>query len=103
MIMMDRGDRNTGNTAYREENYVGGSEVSGRMSLYSSLVPSYLSVILVSDDSYSVEKKALCIFNYCNSFKFSMAEKQLRFSTCLLSFFLLLLPAAPHPPFSIVL
>lgn len=32
MIVMDRGEMNTGNTAYREENYVG-SEVSVRMSL----------------------------------------------------------------------
>lgn len=85
--MMDRGEMNTGNIVYREENYVGRSEVSGRMSLQSSLVPSYLSVVLVFDDCYSVEKKALCIFKSCNSLKFSMAEKQLRFSTCLPFFF----------------
>lgn len=33
IIMVDRGEMNTGNIAYREENYVGRSEVSGRMSL----------------------------------------------------------------------
>lgn len=96
--MMDRGEMNTGNT-------VGNSVVSGRMSLLSSLVPSYLCVILVSDDSYFVERKVLCIFNSCNSLKFSMAEKQLRFPTCLLFFF----PSfcspslSPAPPISIVL
>lgn len=47
----------------------------------------YVFVVLVSDDSYSVQRKALCIFNSCNSLKFSMAEKQLRFSTCLPFFF----------------
>lgn len=76
--MMDRGEVNAGNTAYREENYyVGWRGVNSRMSLYSSLVSSYLSVLLFSDDSSSVQRKALCIFHSCNSVKLSMAEIQI--------------------------
>lgn len=67
MIMMDRGEMNTGNTAYREKNYyVGWRGVNSRMSLYSSLVSSCLSVVLLSDDSSSMQRRALCIFHSCN-------------------------------------
>lgn len=47
------------------------------MSLYSSLVSSYLPVVLISDDSFSVQRKAVSIFHSCNSLKISMAEMQI--------------------------
>lgn len=47
------------------------------MSVHSSSVSMYLSVVLVSDDSSSVQRKAPCIFHSCNSLKFSMAEIQI--------------------------